>query len=70
MERLWELTKNYEPVDIWNMDKMGCFCKAFPEKALAEKKSQARGRKKSKMRVTIAFFVSTAGEKVIEAIFI
>ena len=52
------------------MDKMGCFFKAFPEKALAEKKRQARGGKKSKMRLTIAFFVSTAGEKVIEAIFI
>ena len=70
MEKLWELTKDYEPVDIWNMDKMGCFFKAFPEKALAEKKRQARGGKKSKMRLTIAFFVSTAGEKVIEAIFI
>ena len=52
------------------MDKMGCFFKAFPEKALAEKKRQARGGKKSKMRLTIAFFVSTAGDKVIEPIVI
>ena len=48
---------------------MGCFFKAFPEKALAEKKRQARGGKKSKMRLTIAFVVSLAGEKVIDAIF-
>ena len=31
MERLWELTKDYDPVDIWNMDKTGCFFKAVPE---------------------------------------
>ena len=68
MERLWELTKDYDPVDIWNMDEMGCFFKALPEKGLAEKKSQAKGGKKSKTRLTIAFFVSAAREKVIEPI--
>ena len=70
MERLWELTKDYSPADIWNMDETGCFFKALPEKGLAEKKSQARGGKKSKTRLTIAFFVSAAGEKVIEPIVI
>ena len=48
MERLWELTKDYDPVDIWNMGETGCFFKALPEKGLAEKKSQIRGGKKSK----------------------
>ena len=38
MERLWELTKDYRPADIWNMDETGCFFKALPEKGLAEKK--------------------------------
>ena len=53
------------------MDETGCFFKALPEKGLAEKKSQARGGKKSKTRLTIiAFFVSAAGEKVIEPIVI
>ena len=71
MERLWELTKDCDPVDIWNMDETGCFFKALPEKGLAEKKAQARGGKKSKPRLTIAFFVffvRVAGEKVIETI--
>ena len=66
MERLVELTGGYKLADIWNMDETGCFFKALPEKDLAEKKSQARGRKKSKTRLTIAFFMSTAGEKAIE----
>ena len=70
MERLWELTKDYDPVDIWNMEETGYFFKALPEKVLAENKSQALGGKKSKMRLTIAFFVSTAGDKVIEPIVI
>ena len=48
MERLWELTKDYDPVDIWNMGETGCFFKALPEKGLAEKKSQIRGGKISK----------------------
>ena len=70
MERLWELIKDYDPVDIWNLDETSCFFKVLPEKSLAEKKSQARGGKKSKTRLTITFFVSAAGEKVIEQIVI
>ena len=66
MERLVELTRGYELSDIWNMDETGCFFKALPEKGLAEKKSQTRGGKKSKTRLTIAFFVNFAGEKAIE----
>ena len=46
------------------MDETGCFFKALPEKGLAKKKSQARGGKKSKTRLTIAFFVNAAGEKL------
>ena len=48
------------------MDGTGCFFKALPEKGLAVKKSQARGGKKSKTRLTIAFFVNAAGVKVIQ----
>ena len=68
MKRLWELTNDYDPVDIWNMDETGCFFKALPGNGLAKKKSQTRGGKKSKTRLTIAFFVSAAGEKVNEPI--
>ena len=70
MEILWELAKDYDPVDIWNMDETCCFFKAFLEKGLAEKKSQARGGKKAKTRLTIAFFVNAAGERVIGPIVI
>ena len=68
MERLWKLTKDYDTINIWNMDETGCFFKAHPEKGLAEKKSQARCGKKSNTRLTIAFFVSAAGKKVTEPI--
>ena len=66
IERLVELTRGYELADIWNMDETGYFFKALPEKALAKNKSHARRGKKSKARLTIAFFVNTAGEKAIE----
>ena len=42
IERLWELTRDYEPAEIWNIDETGCFFKAQPEKGLVAKKSQAR----------------------------
>ena len=63
-ERLWELTKDYDIINILNMDQTGCFFKALPEKGLVEKKRQGRGGKKSNTRLTIAFFVSPAGKKV------
>ena len=63
MERLVELTRGYELVDIWNMDETDHFFKALPQKGLVEKKRQARGAKKSKTRLTIAFFMNAAGEK-------
>ena len=50
------------------MDETDCFLKALPEKGLAEKKNQARGGKKSKTRLTIAFFMNAAGEKAIETL--
>ena len=43
MERFWELTKDYDPVDNWNMDETGCFFKALPGKGLAEKKRSSHG---------------------------
>ena len=46
------------------------FFKALLERGLAEKQNQARGGKKSKTRLTIAFFASAAREKVIQPIVI
>ena len=50
------------------MDETGCFFKVLPEKGLAEKMSQARGSKKSKMTLIIAFFGSAAGKNVSEPV--
>ena len=63
MERLLELTKDYDPVDIWNMDEMGCFFKALSEKGLAEKKSQARGGKKNLKQDRQLLFSSVLQER-------
>ena len=43
IERLWELTKDYDTVDIWDIDETGCFFKTPPEKGLAEKKQSSQG---------------------------
>ena len=64
MERINELIEGYPLENIWNMDESGCFFKALPDKGLVEKGKQAKGGKKSKQRLTVAFFVNTAGEKV------
>ena len=37
-ERVKELTLNYAPQDVWNMDESGAFWKALPERSLTEKK--------------------------------
>jgi len=70
MERISELIEGYSLENIWNMDESGCFFKALPEKGLVEKGKQAKGGKKSKQRLTVAFFVNAAGEKVDQPIVI
>ena len=64
IERLRELCKGYHLKDIWNMDESGCFFKALPLKGLAHKGKKCKGGKKSKQRMTVAFFVSADGGKV------
>jgi len=64
MERIRELCKDYDQRDIWNMDESGCFFKALPSKGLARKGKKTKGGKKSKQRITVAFFVSADGAKV------
>ena len=70
MERISELIEGYSLENIWNLDESSCFFKALPEKGLVEKGKQAKGGKKSKQRLTVAFFVSAAGEKVDQPIVI
>ena len=70
IERLQELSEGYSLENIWNMDESGCFFKALPDTGLVEKGKQEKRGKKSKQRFTVAFFVSTAGQKIDEPIFI
>ena len=64
MEKIFELTEVYKLEDILDIDESGCFYKALPEKELAEKVKQAKRGKRSKQRLTVAFFVNAAGGKV------
>ena len=64
IERIQELCKGYDDKDILNMDESGCFFKALPTKGFALKGKKSKGGKKSKQRMTVAFFVSAAGGKV------
>ena len=61
-ERLPQILEGYKPEDVWNVDETGCFWKALPDKGLGQMKAECKGGKKSKHRVTIAFFVNAAGE--------
>ena len=36
LERMKELTREYNK-DVWNVDESGCFCRALPDRMLAEK---------------------------------
>ena len=57
-ERLGSIISGYVMQDIWNMDETGCFYRTLSERA----KKCKRG-KKSKERLTVAFFVSATGER-------
>ena len=62
-ERLPEILEGYSEENIFNMDETGCFWQALPEKGFAKKGETCKGGKKSKLRITIAFFVNACGEK-------
>ena len=62
-ERIPELIRGYSTDDIWNMDETGLFFRALPDRGFAEKSQSCKGGKKSKLRVTIALFVSASGHK-------
>ena len=69
-ERLPEIVQNYSKEDIWNMDESGVFWQALPDSGFGQKGKQCHGGKKSKMRITVAFFVSAAGKKELKPIVI
>ena len=62
LERIPAIVEGYDAKNIWNCDEMGCFWKALPDKGLAERKKSCKGGKRSKLRVTITFFVNALGE--------
>ena len=70
IERLPELCQGYEPQNILNLDELGLFFKASPEKGLVEKNKKRKGGKKSKQRMTAMFIVAADGSFVFDPIVI
>ena len=66
IERLPELCQDYEPRNILNLDELGLFFRALPEKGLAEKTKKSKSGKKSKQRMTVLFIVASDGSFVFE----
>ena len=62
-ERLPEIVQGYSKDNIWNMDETRLFFRALPDRGFAQKRQSCKGGKKSKLRVTIALFVSASGHK-------
>ena len=62
-ERAREITRGWNPSDVWNMDQTGSFWRGLPEKSLSGKGKRCSGGKKCKQRNTWVFFVNAAGGK-------
>ena len=62
-ERLPEIVQGYRSEDVWNMDETGIFWRALPDRGFGQKSKSCKGGKKSKQRITVAFFVSASGHK-------
>jgi len=62
-ERLPEIVQGHKKDDIWNMDEMGLFWRTLPDKGFGQKSKQCKGGKKTKQRLTVAFFVNATGKK-------
>ena len=68
IEPLPKLTTGYDLKNIWNMDELGLFFKALPQRGLVQKSRSCKGGKNSKQRFTAAFFVAADGSKVSEPV--
>ena len=65
-ERLPEIVRAYDKDNIWNMDESGLFFvffRALPDRGFGNKSKECKGGKKSKQRITLAFFVAASGAK-------
>ena len=70
IERIPELVRGYKLGDIWNIDELGLFFKLLPDKGLIEKAKSKKSGKKTKVHLTVAFFVNADGQKVDEPVII
>ena len=59
-ERVREITRGWNPENVWNMDETGSFWRGLPDTSLNEKGRRCRGRKQAKQRRTWAFFVGSS----------
>ena len=64
INKLNELSQGFEPKNIFNFDETGLFYKLLPKKSYLIKGSQYIGGKKSKLRSSLGFCCSMAGEKL------
>ncbi|GFV58354.1 tigger transposable element-derived protein 6 [Trichonephila clavipes] len=62
---LLDLTKEYEPRNIFNTDETGLFFKCLPEKTFIIKKEKCHGGKHSKVRLTILLTANMDGSEKI-----
>ena len=62
-ERLQDILQEWAAENIWNMDETGQFFRALPNKCLADASRNCTGGKRSKERLTCAFFVNVSGGK-------
>ena len=62
LERVPSMVEGYEARDIWNAYETGYFWRALPDRGLGKAKQECKGRKKSKHRITVTFFVNGLGE--------
>ena len=69
-ERLPNILSGYTPENILNMDETGQFFRALPKRSLTDAAKQCTGGKKSKERVSCAFFVNAAGGSELKPIVI
>ena len=63
LERVKELTREYNKEDVWNVDESGCFFRALPDRTLVEKNQFAKVVKKLNSRLQFCLLLMLLEEK-------
>lgn len=63
IQRIPNITDNYDPYNIFNCDETGLFYKVMSDKSLAINKEYSKGGKKSKDRISVLLCVNATGEE-------